>query len=242
MAKAPKSSGGFLNDLTGIGSAVGAATSIIGALGGIFGKKKKKSAQQIQMERDAREANKQRKMLMDMAMNFDPSKANTAILDEIERRTGRTLQNSQTQLMGNWAKGGAAMGGDTVQLVQRQRALDDVTQPLGMEIARMRANEAAQSLAMKMDAFSRLNPGNNQYAPQAQPVNRDNDYMNLASGLDTILSRRSQSPSVSNAPQANSPYLPVSPYAIGGAADAARKYKAKKGAQVAGSVMSQLRF
>lgn len=226
MATQTKGGGGL--DLGLIGSGLQIAGSIGRMLG--LGRKKKSAAQKASEKLSLAQLKQSQALLPGQtslmqkiqsdALTYDPDRENAAMRAELEASANRTADIGQRSIMGQVARGGGVMGGDTNILRLRQRSLDQAGSPVLMELARLRAGQSATKQALMLNA-ARMDSGAGGFANQVtyNGMNRpaqdqSGNFAGLTEGVDGFV----------NALKANQ-----------------RNSKIKKGAQIASTLGAWLR-
>lgn len=182
---------------------ISSGAQLLSGLGGLFSKKKRKTQIQQTSEKVSLAQLKQQQSLiprqtqlisqaMSDAAMYDPAKENAKLKASLESSGARQAELGQKAILGQVARGGGVLGGDTNILRLRQRNLDSATSPVMMQLANLESQQAAQKQAMLRNAAAMGNGGNfaNQVAFSSLNSPQDNQsagaFQNLAEGIDGL--------------------------------------------------------
>lgn len=130
----------------GVNEAIGLGSGLLGLL-----KKRRKSGQQVEAERNTFGMGRIADRLEGLAEGYDPEEAVRELLAIAEKSQGRALAHREAELGRRFVSMGGNPSGDTAFRALRRRATDDALNPLGTYAAE-KMDEAKRS---RLDYFMR---------------------------------------------------------------------------------------
>lgn len=175
-------------------------TKILGGLGGIFGKKKKrKSPEQIRWEQNQSAQEKKKASLLDEVMNFDSVKNNEEFLANAESTAVRALDQANRLTSVNFGRQGSAERDTNFGRVLAQKQ-NRILDPVKMQVVQMNAQARQNDLMRKIQALGTLGPGTVPMFPESEPIDMAPYFDLLGQGVDDLQGILSKKPSKKSTP------------------------------------------
>jgi hypothetical protein len=177
-------------------------SQILGGLGGIFGKKRRKSREQQAYEDNQRKQASMNSDLLSQIMAFDSQAANSGVMSDIESTTARLLDQGNRQTLANFNRSGVASR-DTNFGRKLDATQSRVLAPAIDAMLRINIGAKERDLQTKMRALQTLGPGTQQMFPEGVPIDQAPGYEMLGQGVDQLmgaLKKPSKTPSMRSMP------------------------------------------